>query len=81
VPIWSDHLRRGDATLARLPQGPVLSLAELLGFIDRHALAGRGVGFTGVQLLASARVAQVPVWTRDRRLAATAADLGVAAAL
>jgi predicted nucleic acid-binding protein len=64
--------------LARMPQAPVLGLAELLGFVERQGLAGRGVGLTDVQLLASARVAQVRLWTRDRRLASAAAGLGVA---
>jgi len=112
--VWSDHLRRGDAQLARrleaaevlahpfvigeiacglfprrdeviallcrLPSAPLLSQAEVLGFIDRHALAGRGVGFVDIHLLGAARVAGAALWTRDRRLAEAARGLGVAAA-
>lgn len=111
--VWSDHLRRHDAALARLleagealvhpfiigeiacglfprraetlallsalPAAPLLGLSEVLGFIERHALAGRGVGFVDIHLLASARVAGAKVWTRDKRLADAAAGLGVAA--
>ena len=32
--------------LCSLPSAPLLSQAEVLGFIDRHALAGRGVSVT-----------------------------------
>ena len=64
--------------LNRLPSAPVLAQAEVLGFIERHRLAGTGVGFVHVHLLASALVAGARVWTRDRRLADAAAGLGVA---
>ena len=111
--IWSDHLRRHDAAMARrleagevlahpfvigeiacgvfprrsetlalldcLPSAPLLGQAELLGFIERHALAGKGVGFVDIHLIASALVAGAGVWTRDRRLADVVAALGVAA--
>ncbi len=40
---------------------------------------GRGIGWVDVQLLASALLAGIRVWTLDRRLAAVAAELGVAA--
>lgn len=111
--VWSDHLRRHDAALARLleaggvlvhpfvigeiacgqfprraetlallihlPGAPLLAQSEVLGFIERHALAGRGVGFVDCHLLASALVAGAKVWSRDRRLADAAAGLGIAA--
>jgi predicted nucleic acid-binding protein len=65
--------------LSRLPAAPLLGQAEVLGFIERHALAGRGIGFVDMHLLASARVAGAKLWTRDRRLAGAAAGLGIAA--
>jgi hypothetical protein len=111
--VWSDHLRRHDAAMARLleagevlahpfvigeiacglfprrseilgllsrlPAAPLIGQAEALGFIERHALAGRGIGFVDIHLLASALVAGARVWTRDRRLADAAAGLGIAA--
>ena len=64
------------ASLRKLPAAPLLALAEVLGFIERHALAGRGVGFVDIHLLAAARVSGAAVWTRDKRLAAAAAALG-----
>ncbi len=67
------------ALLNSLPSAPPLGQAELLGFIERHALAGKGVGFVDVHLLASALVAGAGVWTRDQRLAKAAAQLGIAA--
>lgn len=67
------------ALLNRLPLAPLVGLAELLGFIDRHRLAGRGVGFVDIHLLASTLVAGAQLWTQDRRLADAAAGLGVVA--
>ncbi len=108
--VWSDHLRRHDATMSNLlqmsevlahpfvigeiacgvfprraetlalmtglPGAPLLGQAELLVFIDRHALAGRGIGFVDCHLLASTLVVGAKLWTRDKRLATAAADLG-----
>jgi predicted nucleic acid-binding protein len=39
-----------------------------LVFIERHNLAGLGVGLIDVHLLASAWVSGVQIWTLDRRL-------------
>lgn len=64
--------------LSKLPSAPLLGQAELLDFIDRHALAGKGVGFVDIHLLAAALVARAGLWTRDRRLAQAAAALGAA---
>ena len=65
------------ALLDTMPSGPLLGQAELLNFIERHALSGRGIGFVDIHLLASARVAGAGLWTRDRRLADAAASLGI----
>ncbi len=109
--VWSDHLRRHDASMAQLlhttqvlthpfvigeiacglfprrsevlqllatlPSAMLLGQVELLSFIDRHALAGRGIGFVDCHLLASAMVAGSGLWTRNKSLAAAAASLGV----
>ncbi len=65
--------------LGRLPMAPVVSHPEVLAYVERHALMGRGIGWIDVHLLASAAVAgHVPLWSRDKRLAAVAADLGLA---
>ena len=72
--------REGVLTLLdRLPHAPEATHAEALAFIDRHALMGRGVGYTDVHLLASAALASdTRLWTRDRRLHEVAVDLGMA---
>jgi len=63
--------------LRALPSAPVASVDEALGLIERRALMGRGIGWVDVQLLASALLAGVSLWTLDRRLAAAADELGV----
>ncbi len=66
------------AELGKLPAAPVAGHAEALGFLERHRLMGCGIGWTDVHLLASAILAgRVPLWTRDKRLAETADDLGL----
>ena len=68
--------------LRRLPQATSASHGELLEFIDREVLFGRGIGYVDAHLLAAARLtAGTKLWTRDRRLQAVAAQLGLAAAL
>ncbi len=65
--------------LRALPSTPVADVDEALTLIERRSLMGRGIGWVDVQLLASALLAGVRVWTLDRRLAVVAAELGVAA--
>ncbi len=66
--------------LNSLPCAPVLGHAELLGFIERHGLAGKGVGFIDIHFLASALLTRAALWTRDKRLAGAALALGIAPA-
>ena len=63
--------------LGRLPSVPVVENEEVMTFVERHRLMGRGVGWVDVHLLASAALAGVPLWTADRRLAAIARSLGI----
>lgn len=64
------------ALLAELPPAAVAREAEVLGFIERHDLAGRGIGYVDVHLLASAAlIAGTTLWTRDKRLAEAASRL------
>ncbi len=58
-----------------LPVSPVVGFQEFLYFIEQNNLSGRGIGFVDIQLLASAQLGQVPLWTADKRLKAVAADL------
>lgn len=57
----------------------VASFDEALVLVERRSLMGRGIGWVDVQLLASALLAAVSLWTLDRRLASVAGELGVAA--
>lgn len=65
--------------LIGLPTCPVATHDEALGFIDRHALDGAGVGYVDAHLLAAVRLeGTARLWTRDKRLAGVARRLGVA---
>ena len=61
--------------LTALPQAPEASHDEVLAFLDTHRLMGRGLGWIDVHLLASAKLARLPFWTLDKRLAAIANTL------
>ena len=65
--------------LQSLPHVPVGSHDEVLGFVDRHRLMGRGIGWIDTHLLASASLAGSLLWTRDRRLLDVARKLGLSA--
>ena len=63
--------------LSQLPQTPVATAAEVLTVIDRHQLAGTGIGYVDAHLLASTQLApDARLWTRDRRLIAAAELVG-----
>jgi hypothetical protein len=65
--------------LAKLPAVPVAGPDEALVFIERHGLAGHGIGYVDVHLLASVALAPgTKLWTRDKRLAAAARQLRLA---
>ena len=65
--------------LNNLPRAPVANDHEVLLFIERHSLMGRGIGYIDAHLLASvALCAPARLWTRDKRLAAIAGVLGLA---
>ena len=66
--------------LDALPQTPLVDHDEVRGFIELHGLSGRGLGWIDVHLLASARLASVPFWTVDKRLAAVARTFDLASA-
>ncbi|MBF0153327.1 MAG: type II toxin-antitoxin system VapC family toxin [Magnetococcales bacterium] len=61
--------------LSSLPKCKSATHGEVLFFIDRHRLAGRGIGYVDISLLAAASLDHAHLWTRDRRLLAVAEDL------
>jgi len=69
------------ASLSDLPAAVVATDAEVLRFISRQALFGRGVGYVDVHLLAAAQLtAGAKLWTIDKRLHGVADTLGLAMA-
>ena len=64
--------------LDNLPAMPVASMAEVRRLIEVRALFSKGVGLVDLHLVASCLLAPgIRLWTRDRRLAGVAEDLGV----
>jgi predicted nucleic acid-binding protein len=67
--------------LLDLPAAVLATDSEVLEFIDRHALFGRGVGYVDAHLLAAARLtAGAKLWTHDKRLRHVADALALAVA-
>ena len=64
--------------LGQLSTALEASHREALELIERRSLEGRGIGYVDLCLLASAALSGVPLWTRDRRLAAVARELDLA---
>jgi hypothetical protein len=67
------------SALSDLPRAIVAKDAEVLHFIDRYTLFGRGVGYIDIHVLAAVRLtAGAELWTRDTRLHGVAVQLGLA---
>ncbi len=65
--------------LADLPHASVATHAEVLHFIERHALLGCGIGYIDAHLLAAAQLtASAELWTNDKRLHGVAVRLRLA---
>jgi predicted nucleic acid-binding protein len=70
------------ALLSSLEPATIASTAEVMTLIAQHSLHGRGIGYVDAQLLAATRLTpDAALWTTDKRLAATAIELGCAAHL
>ena len=67
--------------LQELPTVSTITPDEFLLFVENHRLMGLGIGFVDAHLLASALLANAPLWTGDRRLRAAADGLGVGFAI
>jgi predicted nucleic acid-binding protein len=65
--------------LQDLPAAVVAEGDEVLGFIERHVLHGKGIGYVDVHLLASVALTEgATLWTRDKKLHLVAQMLGCA---
>ena len=61
--------------LVFLPQAKVVSQEELLFFIEKRKLYGMGMGLVDIQLLASANLSGLKLWTRDINLQKVSSNL------
>jgi predicted nucleic acid-binding protein len=64
--------------LAMLPRASEGSVKECLLYLESHRLYGRGVGWNDIQLLVSAQLSHVPLWSLDSRLAQLSTELRLA---
>lgn len=64
--------------LRQLPMAAVAESDEVLVYIERHRLHGKGIGYVDVHLLASVAISDAKLWTRDKRLHAVASELACA---
>lgn len=69
------------ATLTYLPQATIATHDEVLDLVESERLYGLGIGYVDAHLLASARLADATLWTRDKRLDLAADRLGIRAGL
>jgi predicted nucleic acid-binding protein len=66
------------ALLSNLPQAKVATEAEVMTLVETRLLFGLGIGYVDAHLLAATLLTtDAGLWTRDKRLAAAAADLGI----
>lgn len=74
------NLRNREEVLELLAALPSLGKAgddEVLAFVGRNRLHGKGLGLIDMHLLASCVLARQPIWTMDLKLAKSAAELGL----
>lgn len=65
-------IRNREEVLGLLTNLPAIGAAtdqEAIHFIEGNGLMGKGLGYIDIHLLAATRLAAIPLWTRDSRLA------------
>ena len=65
------------ADYALIHQSAPVPHRDVVEFIQRRRLHGRGIGWVDAHLLASAIVGRASLWTADPRLAAVAVELEI----
>jgi predicted nucleic acid-binding protein len=65
------------ALLHALPPVGKVEDDELLLFLERHTLMGRGIGLIDMHLLASCHLERCRLWTKDKGLRTIATEMGV----
>jgi predicted nucleic acid-binding protein len=64
--------------LGSLRQFPILRHAEVMAFVDRRNVFGRGLSAIDAHLMGSvALIGAAQLWTRDKRLVAACRDVGI----
>ena len=75
------NLKNRDEILTLLHSLPSVSQAnddEILFFIEKNNLMGKGVGLIDIHLLSSSKLEDIPLWTTDKRLGKVADRLDLA---
>ena len=74
------HNRKTVLSLLRkLPTARLATDDEVLFFIERHGLMGRGIGYIDTHLLAAmSLIGTVRLWTRDKHLGAVVESMHLA---
>ena len=65
------NLKNRSGILSLLQDLPMASHAEdgeVIPFIEKHDLMGKGLGYIDIHLLMSALLTRIPLWTADKRL-------------
>jgi len=63
--------------ISELPKVKTCLFEEIIFFIEKNNLYGKGIGFIDVHLLASALISNVKLWSADNKLNLIATDLKV----
>jgi len=74
------NLRNRSEILSLLNSLPVSVVAqheEIMTFIDRHRLMGKGLGYVNVHLLAATVLSDIQLWTEDKALASASKVMGM----
>lgn len=74
------NLKNRCEILSLLQELPAVEMAEhdeILQFIDKNNLMGKGLGLIDIHLLASAVLTTIPLWTNDKKLEQISAEMKV----
>lgn len=71
------HRKEVIALLHALPALDRVSDDEILFFVEKHRLHGKGLGLIDMHLLASCLLAGTGLWTLDKRLRQASLGLGI----
>ena len=75
------NLRNRDEILnllKELPAAKAVTDQDILIFIEKHRLMGKGLSLIDIHLLVSATLSGLLIWTEDQRLHGAARQLGIA---